>query len=312
MNKILNKQDIFKSLAICSMILDHSAEYLLKYYFPTEIILFLRCLGRYAMPIFCFFAGYNHNQKSKNTLNILFWGIILELYVISNQNFRLFVLQYTQPYHLKLFLYYVFISILILTLIIFIYNHISKNFKIILTKNIIIPFLVIICAYFISKLKHGSNNILISIYLGKICINFLKKYLDDDFVILIVYILLITLCSFSYKTLDYGSLSPLFVITGGLSKLNKRKFTLHSSICIILLFLMNQLGFLNKKQIILSITNILIHLAAWISINRVNHIETISNKLFFIKYLSRNALAIYVIHLLILHGLNLAIKIHLL
>jgi hypothetical protein len=58
MNKahVTNYQDLLKTIAIITMIRDHIG----LYCFPEHIM--LRAIGRSAMPIFCFFAGYNFSK----------------------------------------------------------------------------------------------------------------------------------------------------------------------------------------------------------------------------------------------------------
>ncbi|MCC8370501.1 MAG: conjugal transfer protein TraX [Rickettsia endosymbiont of Stiretrus anchorago] len=67
-----NYQDLLKTLAIIAMIIDHIGLYL----YPDLII--LRIIGRTAMPVFCFFAGYNFYDKPK--LRVIIWGILLQIY----------------------------------------------------------------------------------------------------------------------------------------------------------------------------------------------------------------------------------------
>jgi hypothetical protein len=55
--KNANYQDIVKSIAIIAMVIDHLGLFL----FPT--CLEMRIIGRIAMPIFCFCAGYNFRNK---------------------------------------------------------------------------------------------------------------------------------------------------------------------------------------------------------------------------------------------------------
>jgi len=73
MIKNSNYQDFLKLIAIVTMIIDHVG----GYFFPE--ITELRVIGRYSMPIFGFFVGYNF----KNSINfsILLYGSIL--YIIS-------------------------------------------------------------------------------------------------------------------------------------------------------------------------------------------------------------------------------------
>lgn len=73
MVKNSNYQDLLKLAAISAMILDHLG----VYFFPE--LLKLRVIGRYAMPIFAFFVGYNF--KGVPNFSILIYGLIL--YFIS-------------------------------------------------------------------------------------------------------------------------------------------------------------------------------------------------------------------------------------
>lgn len=67
-NQTSNYQDLLKTIAIIAVILDHLGLYFLPKY---QI---LRALGRFAMPIFCFFVGYNY-KAPRHILSIL--GAIL-------------------------------------------------------------------------------------------------------------------------------------------------------------------------------------------------------------------------------------------
>jgi len=73
MQRAANYQDLLKLIAIILMIADH-----VGLYFLPEVQL-LRAVGRYSMPIFCFFAGYNFKNKAR--LELLLYG--LALYFIS-------------------------------------------------------------------------------------------------------------------------------------------------------------------------------------------------------------------------------------
>lgn len=64
-----NYQDFLKTLAIIAMIVDHIGLFL----FPHINI--LRIIGRFAMPVFCFFAGYNFNGRVH--IRILLYGLLL-------------------------------------------------------------------------------------------------------------------------------------------------------------------------------------------------------------------------------------------
>ncbi|HJD56247.1 MAG TPA: conjugal transfer protein TraX [Rickettsia endosymbiont of Pyrocoelia pectoralis] len=67
-----NYQDLLKTLAIITMFIDHIGLYL----YPE--LTFMRVIGRTAMPIFCFFAGYNFHDKPKT--HIIIYGVLLHIY----------------------------------------------------------------------------------------------------------------------------------------------------------------------------------------------------------------------------------------
>lgn len=67
-----NYQDLLKTLAILTMIIDHIGLYL----YPESMV--MRVIGRTAMPVFCFFAGYNFHDKPKT--KIIIWGVLLHVY----------------------------------------------------------------------------------------------------------------------------------------------------------------------------------------------------------------------------------------
>jgi len=67
-----NYQDLLKTLAIIAMIIDHMGLYL----YPELTI--MRIIGRIAMPVFCFFAGYNFHDKPKT--KIIICGVLLQIY----------------------------------------------------------------------------------------------------------------------------------------------------------------------------------------------------------------------------------------
>lgn len=67
-DKHSNYQDLLKTLAIFFVIVDHIG----MYFFPKVAI--LRVIGRAAMPIFCFFVGYNF---TKPKAMLVIFGVIL-------------------------------------------------------------------------------------------------------------------------------------------------------------------------------------------------------------------------------------------
>ena len=64
-----NYQDLLKLIALIVMVIDHLGLYI----FPE--ILLMRGIGRFAMPIFCFFAGYNFDGRPR--LRVLMYGVLL-------------------------------------------------------------------------------------------------------------------------------------------------------------------------------------------------------------------------------------------
>jgi hypothetical protein len=67
-----NYQDKLKLVAIAAMMLDHTSAFLMP---KIEVF---RVIGRIAMPLFCFFAGYNFNESRKR-IELLKYGSILTL-----------------------------------------------------------------------------------------------------------------------------------------------------------------------------------------------------------------------------------------
>lgn len=67
-----NYQDFLKTIAIIAMVIDHLG----LYFFPEYEI--MRVIGRTAMPLFCFFSGYNFHDKPK--FKILICGVALYIF----------------------------------------------------------------------------------------------------------------------------------------------------------------------------------------------------------------------------------------
>lgn len=76
-------QDFLKVFAMLAMFLDH----LNLYFFPEYEL--MRVIGRIAMPLFCFFAGYNFHRKPKT--KILIAGVIFYIFT------TIILRQYTTP-----------------------------------------------------------------------------------------------------------------------------------------------------------------------------------------------------------------------
>ena len=67
-----NYQDFLKLVAIITMIIDHFGVFIYPKYF------LMRLIGRVAMPIFCFFAGYNF--KGKPSKDVLSYALLMTAY----------------------------------------------------------------------------------------------------------------------------------------------------------------------------------------------------------------------------------------
>ncbi len=66
-----NYQDLLKTLALVAMLIDHAGLYLM------QDDLWMRAVGRFAFPIFAFYAGYNFHGRVKHLLWML--GFIITL-----------------------------------------------------------------------------------------------------------------------------------------------------------------------------------------------------------------------------------------
>lgn len=75
----LNRYDAFKLVALAAMTLDHLGFYLL----PDQ--LWLRAIGRIAMPIFCFLLGYNGRYRFRWSLLAAALGLTLLEWLLLSQ-----------------------------------------------------------------------------------------------------------------------------------------------------------------------------------------------------------------------------------
>lgn len=101
--KSANIQDVLKFLAMISMLIDHSSAFVLN-------IEWLRVAGRFAFPIFCFFAGYNYYSKKIRSIKyffeikrfrvMMFCGIIIHIIQVSLLKFHLFNMFISIPFGL--------------------------------------------------------------------------------------------------------------------------------------------------------------------------------------------------------------------
>lgn len=101
-------QDFLKMLAILIMFTDHIG----LYFFPEYEL--MRVIGRIAMPLFCFFAGYNFHKKPQTKILVtgvifyVFTTIILRHYTTPNILISIYLGQwyiYIYHKHLKHFFY---------------------------------------------------------------------------------------------------------------------------------------------------------------------------------------------------------------
>ncbi|MBP7190390.1 MAG: hypothetical protein KA998_04035 [Rickettsiaceae bacterium] len=76
--KTSNYQDLIKTFAIIVVIIDHLG----VYFFPSFTI--FRAIGRSAMPVFCFFVGYNYT-KPKTAL-VIYGAILTSMFFVCFVN----------------------------------------------------------------------------------------------------------------------------------------------------------------------------------------------------------------------------------
>lgn len=98
-----NYQDKLKFIGLCGMIIDHIG----LFFCPNFEV--LRVIGRIAMPIFAFFAGYNFKNRPKSL--ILKYAILMQVIFFALNHFYyspniLFTLYIGQWYLKKMFIIY--------------------------------------------------------------------------------------------------------------------------------------------------------------------------------------------------------------
>lgn len=225
-----NYQDLLKTLAIIAMIIDHMGLYL----YPELTI--MRIIGRTAMPVFCFFAGYNFHDKPKT--HIIIFGVLLQIYTT------------------------------------------------VLFKQFI------------------TTNILISIYLGQWYIYYFRNSLTRFFYSGYCHvIIMVILWYISWALIDYGTLVIAIMILGFISKQEKANLKLCCFIAIFASFVhstlftlaisFNEFNF-SKTDLILNLTFLTVTYILMI-------ISDYSQKIpISLKWISRNALYIYCIQIMIL------------
>lgn len=82
----VSSQDMFKAIALLTMIIDHIG----LYFYPNE--LWMRAIGRVAAPIWLFFVGYNYKSGSSYLSQIFFLAILLQSIAILYGNVYIFPL----------------------------------------------------------------------------------------------------------------------------------------------------------------------------------------------------------------------------
>ncbi len=295
-----NYQDVLKCLAIVTMILDHIG----LYFFETTI--FLRIIGRLAMPIFVFFAGYNFTKSPSK--EIFIYGILLELItqvLVVNASSQIIInIIYTL---IKIVLGFTFFYFG------YLYIKISKKdwFKAKFLEISIISEILITTIF--SYFHYKNLNILTSIYLGQIYIKiFLQKMTDNpkkEQIFWIHVVILSLLSSFFVNSIEYGLLSIVGMLIGWNVKNNiipYKRTTL--SIFLLTCFMSNVIRFqlLNQNLIYPVIYTLLQVLLYFLLIKKNFYYQTPVN-FSKIRFISRNALFIYLSHLLVIDLLRLLI-----
>jgi hypothetical protein len=96
-----NYQDKLKLVAIAAMMIDHVSAF-----FMPKIEVF-RVIGRIAMPLFCFFAGYNFNESKKKPKLLKYGSILTLVSLITSGHFvtlnMLFTIYFGNVYLRKLY-----------------------------------------------------------------------------------------------------------------------------------------------------------------------------------------------------------------
>ncbi|NRB10010.1 MAG: hypothetical protein HRU35_00080 [Rickettsiaceae bacterium] len=170
-----NYQDLLKMMAMITMVIDHLG----LYFFPDLVI--MRIIGRYTMPIFCFFVGYNYHKGV--SFKILIAGIILyliQIYIINGGVFTSEKLSFTSD------------------------------------GDLIIPRIL----YDINN-EFVSPDILITIFVGQVYISFLQKYLCNFWFAYSNVVILAILDICLEKAFAYGTLGLAIIVIGFIVKYHK-------------------------------------------------------------------------------------------
>lgn len=218
-----NYQDLLKAVALIAMIIDHAGLYL----FPDEV--YMRVIGRYSMPIFLFFVGYNFNNNIR--IKILVYGVILQ----------------------------------------------------------------IITLFFIFK-AYVPANILITIFLGLLCLKALQEYLKNFWIGYLFVIILGCLWDYTDILFDYGTYGICVTCLGYMVKQHPKEQYLLTFAVVIIAFMHTYFIFdtFNQFEFLLAI---IISCLCFISLNAVPYDNRIPIRFVSIRC---NLLEIYFIHVLLL------------
>lgn len=223
-----NYEDILKSLAILTMIIDHVALFDIFSLSDNYNSIF-RVIGRITMPVFTFFTGYNFTSRKPSIL-ILLMGIMMQG-----------------------FLYYMWK---------------------IETQNILISIFVSQCYLYLFSNMFKKNNYIAYIHAG-----------------------ILTLLSFFTKNIiDYGTLVSAIMILGYITRKKQKSYKLNVALSVLISLVNTMLTFQFKSYFLLLYLVIsILHYLFWVSkpIEEPIKID--------LRLISRNALIIYPIHILIIH-----------
>ncbi|MCC8417906.1 MAG: conjugal transfer protein TraX [Rickettsia endosymbiont of Bryobia graminum] len=193
-----NYQDFLKFIGIVAMIIDHCGLYI----FPEAEI--MRSIGRIAMPIFCFFAGYNfHNIPRIRVLIVgitlyIFTTILFKQYTVPNILISIFLGQcylYLFRNDLQKFSYKVYIHVILL-LVISLYSWLLFDYG-------TVALAIMVLGYVAKQDNNLKLTVFISIFISLIhsfiVFSFSYIYLILTFILGVIEYVLMTRKSFSER-----------------------------------------------------------------------------------------------------------------
>ncbi len=215
-----NYQDSLKTMAMITMIIDHIG----VYFYPKQPL--LRIIGRTAMPVFCFFAGYNYKNQPK--WNILFVGLLMFI-------FSIFIIQHS-----------------------------------------------------------ASANILITIFIGQCYITCLQQHLKSFSMAFWQVLILILATYFTQNQFEYGTAAIAIMVLGYIAQHDKK--TLKDTVIITLMITFCHSLIFNFSNKLCILTALLLTFQYIVMLRypfeKMVKINT--------RWISRNALYIYALHLSII------------